>query len=154
MTECNIETVDTMDEILPMLGELLSLGKSVRIYPRGVSMLPMLRQGVDSVILSPVSGKLKKYDIALYRRDTGKCFLHRVVDAGTTYVCIGDNQFKAEPGIRQDQVLAVVTAFYRGEKQYALTAPIYRLYCRVWHASRALRHFWRRGCGWIRRRLK
>ena len=30
--------------------------------PGGVSMLPMLRQGLDQVVLSPLPEKLKKYD--------------------------------------------------------------------------------------------
>jgi len=66
MQELKLETVDTMEEILPLLTELLSLGKSVRIYPRGTSMLPMLRQGIDSVVLSPVTDAPKKYDIPLF----------------------------------------------------------------------------------------
>ena len=117
-------------------------------------MLPMLRQGIDSVVLAPVPGKLRKYDLPLYRRENGKYVLHRIVDAGCTYTCMGDNQFVPEPGLRQDQMIAVVTAFYRGEKKHSVSEPGYRLYCRIWHYSRPLRKFWRRGMGWIRRHLK
>ena len=139
---------------MPLIQEVLSAGQSVRIFPMGTSMLPMLRQGMDSVVLSPIAGKLQKYDIPLYQRDNGKYVLHRIVAVGETYTCIGDNQFQLESGVRSDQLIAVVTAFYRGDKRISVTAVGYRLYCAIWHHSRPLRHFWRRGKGWIKRQLK
>lgn len=148
-----IEYQVRLDELMPLFNEQLAAGKTVKFSPRGVSMLPMLRQGVDCVVLSPVPAQLKKYDLPLYRRDDGKYILHRIVRAGDTYTCMGDNQFVREPGVRHDQMLALVTAFYRGERCIPVTAPTYRLYCRVWHYSRPLRHFWRRGLGWLRRHL-
>ena len=139
---------------MPLFREQLAVGQTVRFSPRGVSMLPMLRQGIDSVELSPVPGKLRKYDLPLYRRENGTYVLHRIVDAGCTYTCMGDNQFTAETDLRQEQMIAVVTAFYRGEKKHSVSEPGYRLYCRLWHYSRPVRRFWRRGVGWLRRHLK
>lgn len=138
---------------MPLIREALAAGQFVRFSPRGVSMMPMLRQGIDSVVLSPLPERLKKYDLPLYQRDNGKYVLHRIVGAGDTYTCMGDNQFTPEGGLRQDQMLAVVTAFYRGEKKHSVTEPGYLLYCRVWHHSRGLRRFWRRGTGWLKRNL-
>ena len=34
----------------------------------GTSMFPMLRNKKDTVIIRPLTGKLKKYDITLYRK--------------------------------------------------------------------------------------
>lgn len=141
-------------QIMPMIREYLAAGKTVKFSPRGVSMLPMLRQGIDSVVLSPLPEKLSKYDLPLYQRDNGKFVLHRIVGAGDTYTCIGDNQFELEHGLRHDQMIAVVTAFYRGKKYYSVNDWRYQLYCRFWHYSRGLRHFWRRGVNYIRRHLK
>ena len=142
-----------LEQLMPLFLEQFTQGKSVKFSPRGISMLPMLRQGIDSVILSPLPQKLKKYDLPLYRRDDGKYVLHRVVEAGQTYTCMGDNQFVAEPGLRHDQMIALVTAFTRGERTHRVTELGYRLYCRLWHYSRPVRHFWRRGIGWLRRHL-
>lgn len=139
---------------MPLILEYLAAGKSIKFSPRGVSMLPMLRQGIDSVQLSPVPGKLKKYDLPLYRRDNGKYVLHRIVKTGESYTCIGDNQFELEPGLRHDQMIALVTAFYRGDRRVSVDSIGYRLYCRFWHYSRPARHFWRRGMGWLRRHMK
>ena len=138
---------------MPLFREQLEAGKTVKFSPRGVSMLPMLRQGIDSVVLSPAPEKLKKYDLPLYRRDNGKYILHRVVEAGETYTCIGDNQFDFENGVRHDQIIAVVTAFTRGEKMHSVQEIGYQAYCRFWHYSRGIRHFWRRGLGWLKRKI-
>ena len=148
------EYVTQLDALMPLMKERLAAGQTVRFSPRGISMLPMLRHGMDSVVLSPVPEQLRKYDLPLYQRDDGKYVLHRVVKAGQTYTCVGDNQFDLEPGLRHDQMIALVTSFYRGDREYQVTAPVYRLYCRFWHITRPLRHFWRRGIGWIRRHLK
>ena len=139
---------------MPLIQEALSAQQSVRIFPMGTSMLPMLRQGVDSVVLSPVTGKLQKYDIPLYQRDNGKYVLHRIVEVGETYTCLGDNQLSPEPGIRQDQIIAVVTEFYRGDKKRSVNAWPYRLYCRLRYHSRHLRKFWRKGLGWLKKKLR
>lgn len=146
-------SVEKMEQLMPLIQEQLNSGRAVRFYPRGVSMLPMLRQDVDSVEIAPIRNALEKYDLPLYRRDSGKYVLHRIVRSGETYTCMGDNQFQPEPGIRRDQMIAVVTAFYRGETKIPVTHPGYRIYCMVWHGSRSLRHFWRRGMGWLRRHL-
>ena len=73
-----------MDELMPLILERLAAGQDVRFSPRGVSMLPMLRQGRDTVTLSPVTGRLRKYDLPLYRREDGRYVLHRVVGVANT----------------------------------------------------------------------
>ena len=148
-----VENIEKMEELMPLIVESLQSGQSIRFSPRGVSMLPMIRQGIDTVVISPVVEKLRKYDIPLYKRDDGKYVLHRVVGVSNTYTCIGDNQFVRESGIRHDQLVAVVTAFYRGEKACSVKHPLYRIYCHLWHWTRPMRHFLRRAKRWIRRQL-
>ena len=143
----------SMEALVPLFQERLAAGQQVRFSPMGISMLPMLQPGRDSVVLSPAPERLRKYDLPLYRRDNGTYVLHRVTEAGDTYTCIGDNQFVPEPGVRRDQVIAIVTGFRRNGRDHAVTEPGYRLYCRFWHYSRPLRHFWRRGLRWIKRHL-
>ena len=38
---------------------------------QGVSMRPMLKQNRDLVTIRPVPGRLKKYDVPLYRKQGG-----------------------------------------------------------------------------------
>lgn len=140
---------------MPIMLECLSAGKSFRFSPRGISMLPMLREGKDSVLLSPIPEKLSKYDIPLYRRENGKYVLHRIIKTENgIYTCIGDNQFSYETGVRHEQMIAVVSGFYRGEKFHSTDEAFYKIYCRFWQISRPFRHFLRRGIGFLRRHLK
>ncbi len=44
---------------MPLIRETLEEGKCVQFSPRGVSMLPMLRQGKDTVTLSPIEKNKK-----------------------------------------------------------------------------------------------
>lgn len=142
-----------MEDLVPLFLERLEAGQQVRFSPMGTSMLPMLREERDSVVLSPAPQRLRKYDLPLYQRDSGAYILHRVTAVGETYTCIGDNQFVYEHGVRPDQVIAVVTGFRRKGRDHTVTEPGYRFYCRLWHYSRPLRHFWHRGLGWLRRKL-
>ena len=143
-----------LDELMPLIREQLAAGQRVRFSPQGVSMLPMLRQGIDSVELSPLPEKLHKYDLPLYRRENGQYVLHRVIDVGETYTCMGDNQFAPEPGVLHSQMIALVTSFSRGGREVSVKAPLYRAYCRIWHRSRPARQLWRRGKRFLRRILR
>ena len=139
------EWIVALDELMPVIRAQLAAGKTVTNFaPRGVSMLPMIRQGLDTVELSPVpSGGLKKFDLPLYQRDDGHYVLHRIVKVGEHYTCIGDNQFVLEYPVRHDQVIAVVTAFTRNGKRVQVTDLWHRLYCRFWHLSRPVRKVFR-----------
>ena len=143
--------IASMDELVPIFREQLAAGQSVRFSPKGVSMLPMLREGKDSVVLSPLPDKLKKYDLPLYQRPNGKYILHRIVKVGQTYTCVGDHQFQLEHGVEDRQMIGVVTAFYRGKRMISVDNPVYRLYCLIWHGTRPVRHFTHRVFRRIRR---
>lgn len=142
-----------LEALMSLIRETLEAGKSVQFSPKGTSMLPMLRQGVDSVTLSPLPEQLSKYDIPLYQRDSGQYVLHRIVKVGETFTCMGDNQFAPESGIRREQMIALVTAFHRGEKEYVVSSLSYGIYCRLWHYSRPARRLWRMGKGLLRRMI-
>ena len=139
---------------MPLIQEQLDRGQTARFSPRGTSMLPMLRQGLDTVTLSPAPERLRKFDLPLYRRENGQYVLHRVIRAGSAYTCMGDNQFAPEPGVGHDQVIALVTAFSRDGREYSVHSPAYWFYCRLWHFSRPVRRLWRRGRSLLRRLKK
>lgn len=142
-----------LDAMMPLILERLAEGGTVRFTPHGSSMRPMLVGGRDQVVLAPVPPRLRKYDLPLYRRADGRYVLHRVVHVGEDYTCIGDNQYTLEPHLTHDQMLAVVVAFVRNGRTHSVTSLGYRLYCRLWHHTRPLRHFVVRGVGFVRRRL-
>ena len=150
--DSSTERVIFEEELLPLIRERLAAGQTIRYLPfRGVSMLPMLRQGKDAVEIAPLPEKLKKYDLPVYQYPGGKIVMHRIVDVEEDYyVCLGDNTYAYEK-IFPDQMIAVVSAFKRGEKRIGVDNPGYRLYCRVWVAVFPLRKFLKRVKSWLRR---
>ena len=118
-------------ELLPIIEEQLKDGKEVCFSPNGVSMLPMLKAGRDSVFLSSPPDKLKKYDLPLYRRENGQFVLHRVVGKKRdgTYIMCGDNQNSRESGIKHSQIVGVVTSLVRRDRRISCRNPIYKMYC-------------------------
>ena len=105
---------------------------------RGVSMLPMLHQDRDLVVIEPPKGRLQKYDVALYRR--GKYYvLHRVIRVKRDHYLIrGDNTYVLET-VPDSAVLGVLTAFQRKGKKHSVTDRNYRCYVRFWNAIYPLR---------------
>ena len=95
----------------------------------GVSMLPMLKTGRDSVVIRPPAGRLKRLDVALYKRG-GDYVLHRVIevkDGG--YVIRGDNCYGDE-AVREGDVLGVLTEFFRKDKHVFCTDKKYLRYAK------------------------
>ena len=107
-----------MSEMVGLIEEVISGDGEFRLYPRGTSMLPLIRQGKDSVILVK-PGLLSIGDIILYRRKNGQFVLHRIVKMkGDNLVICGDNQVSLEYGITVSDVIAKVKAVYIDETRY------------------------------------
>ena len=140
--------------LAPIIEEQLREGKTVRFAPKGRSMLPMIREGRDTVTLCAVDRPLKKYDIGFYRRRDGQYVLHRIVKTGESITCIGDGQYVYERGLSKDLFIGVVCEFSRDNKVYSTEHIGYKIYCRLWHLSRPVRYFVKRAFGKLGRILK
>lgn len=144
------------EELMLVLQERLNAGQKVRFLAfRGVSMRPMLRQGKDSVELSPLPQHLQKYDLPVYRYPNGKYVMHRVIEVrDNCYVCLGDNTYRYEY-VDPQWMIGVVSAFKRGDREISVTNPLYRLYSRVWVAlypiRKPLRKLYLTVKGWLRK---
>ena len=110
----------------------------------GVSMYPMLRSRRDTIIIEPYEGRLRKYDIPLYRRGS-RYVLHRIIDVlPDSYVICGDNCIEKEYGITDEHILGVMTGCYRGKKKLNLESPVYKAYAYVWCGIFPVRRFVKR----------
>ena len=109
----------------------------------GDSMLPLLRQGKDLFIISrKPEGRLKKYDVPLYKRDDGTYVLHRILKVRKDdYVLCGDNRWRKETGITDRHVIGVLSAVIRDGKTISVTDWKYRLYVHLWCDFYFLRAF-------------
>lgn len=123
--------------------EELRRSKHIVTTTVGVSMLPLIKSGRDSVCVSSVDRRLKKLDVALFRRNSGVFVLHRVVEVlPDGYVLCGDNQVNLELGITDENITGVMTGFFRGETYISCQNPLYRLYSHVWAALFPLRQLY------------
>ena len=116
----------TFEEILARDGQL--------VYTNvGDSMQPLIRQGRDLLVIKPKTGRLKKYDIPLYRRDSGQYVLHRILKVRPDdYVICGDNRWSREYGITDRHVVGVLTAIIRDGQEIPMTDWRLRLYAHLW----------------------
>lgn len=130
-----------LDDVMQIIAEKLESGGTVTFNPKGTSMLPMLRDGDDTVVLSKPKGRLHLFDLPLYRRKDGSYVLHRVVNFGSdgSYTMCGDNQFAVEKGITDNDIIGVVTAFYRKGKEYTVNSLKYRAYLEFMFYSKPMR---------------
>ena len=100
----------------------------------GVSMLPLLRQGKDMFIVSKRNGeRCRVGDVVLYRRPPDQYVLHRVIQVRSDdYVILGDNCINKEYGIKDNDIIAVMTGYIRRGKEHTTEEIGYRLYSFIW----------------------
>ena len=121
----------------------------------GDSMRPLIRQGRDLVVIERKNGRLRKYDVPLYRRDSGQYVLHRVLKVREgDYVLCGDNRWYRETGITDGHILGVLTAVVRDGKELPVTDWRYRFYVHLWCDLFPLRAFVLRGLHVLKRMRK
>ncbi len=119
-----------LEQLLPVLETVLSDGGEITFTPRGNSMRPMLKGGIDVITLKRFNRPLKKYALPLYRRQSGQFVLHRVIGKNKDgYIMRGDNQLNKEYGIKDENIIGEVIAFTHNGKQYKVTDFSYKLYC-------------------------
>lgn len=120
----------SMEEIWQIASDIISSGGEFRLFHKGTSMLPLLRQGIDSVLLVAPT-EIKKNDILLYKRANGQFVMHRAIKIKKDeYIMCGDNQRWLERGIKKENILAKVKGIYRGDV-YFEDNKRYRRYVRM-----------------------
>lgn len=122
-------------DAIEAIEDVLASGGDFRMYPKGTSMLPLIVQTRDSVVLTRnFDTPAKKHDIAFYRRKSGQFVLHRVMDVREdgTYTMCGDNQTQLEYGIEKEQIIAYASGIYRKNKAVNMDGFAYSAYLFFW----------------------
>ena len=116
-----------MSEIKSIEQAIAEEGKLV-CTTSGISMQPLFANRRDTVIILPPDGRLKKYDVPLYRRGADYV-LHRIIKVlPDSYVICGDNCESYEYGITDANIIGVLSAFYRKDKYYTVENLWHKLY--------------------------
>ena len=99
----------------------------------GDSMMPLIKQGRDVRVISVVNGRLKRYDIPLYKRDSGQYVLHRILKVRKNdYVICGDNRCNKEYGITDRHIIGVLSDIIRDGREIPVTDIKCRIYAHLW----------------------
>ena len=103
----------TAESNLKNAAEALSESEEISVLTAGISMRPMLREHKDIAVIRRKSGRLKRNDVPLYSRPGSEKFiLHRILKVTPNgYVIRGDNLFKKEYDIKDENIVGVLRAF-------------------------------------------
>ncbi len=122
----------SMSELGPVIEEVISFNGKIRLTVTGMSMYPLMRNRLDSVLLKKVD-RIKKYDILLYTREDNSYVLHRAVKINEKTVdIIGDGEGRIEKDVPKERIIAVAQEIKRGKRIIKTDSILYKLYCRVW----------------------
>ncbi len=132
-----LKKANDIAELLPIMQSVFDDGKTVKITASGGSMRPLLRSGIDAVVLGRCDDaeSLKKYDVPLYRRDDGKCVLHRIVAVhDDCFDMCGDAQINIERGVKKSAVCAKAVGFYSHGHYFSADGIVQKAYATLWCA--------------------
>ena len=123
-----------MDELAPIITEVVEAGQDVTITVTGNSMRPLWHHLKNTVTLTGCDPeRLKRGDVPLYRRADGKYVLHRIIRVNDdNFDLVGDGQYIVEHALEKFRVLAVAKAFTKGGRHYTVKNWIYRAYSVLW----------------------
>ena len=120
--------IETIEQELAMHGH--SFFQTV-----GDSMEPLLHNRKSTVVIQAKKGRLKPYDVALFRRPTGKYVLHRVIKVfNDAYLICGDNRVWREI-VPEAWVIGVMIGYYEDEENVYISCDSenYRCYLKTLH---------------------
>lgn len=143
----------TMTEQKADVEKLLAEGKTIQIKPQGYSMYPMFVPERDQAVIAPANvDRLKRGDVALYRRDSGTLVLHRIWKRRPEgFYMVGDNQDEIEGPLSQKQIIGRLTQFIRKGKTYSVSNPVYRAAAGIWLFLRPVRMPIMRVCAFFKK---
>jgi len=110
------------------LEEQLKRNGRIMYRVNGDSMMPLLRNESDVAVIvtAPEGKRLEKYEVALYKRESGQLVLHRIVKVNAdSYVTCGDNRYFNESGVTDGQILGVLECVLRNGERIEPSEPAY-----------------------------
>ena len=138
MSEMENATVMTMDTGLFMEGveEFLHEGKEVKMVPKGNSMLPFIKGGRDSVVLTSCDRPLEVGDIVLAKVGD-RYVMHRLFAVeGDKLTLMGDGNIAGKERCTRADVLALVKEIHKENGKVRIPGK-----ARFWRWLRPVRRY-------------
>lgn len=124
----------------------------------GDSMMPLLREHRDILVIRKIEEPLKKYDAVLFKRPNGAYVLHRIIRVcgSGKYRIAGDNRWFSEI-VPKEWIIGILKEVVRDGEHISVESDEYKAYVKKvpWQRFRLkLRHFPRAVFGKMRRILR
>jgi signal peptidase I len=135
-TELSINQTD----FISLAEEITGKGKSFTFRAMGGSMSPFIRDG-DTILITPIQGKLRTGDIVLIKAEDGKVLLHRVVRKDKAgLITRGDSNMEIDGTFPESQIVGRVTKITGQGFNFHLKNPFrYMIARRVFYTPRLSR---------------
>ena len=128
-------------ELIPAIGKLIEEGQEVIFKPKGVSMLPFIRGGRDSVLLRKADG-LKVGDIALAEISEGRYVLHRIETIeDEMIVLMGDGNLVGRERCRKEDIMAIAVKIIKEHKEIDCQSPRHMRMAEIWKRLLPIRRY-------------
>lgn len=128
-------------ELIPAIGKLIEEGQEVIFKPKGMSMLPFIRGGRDSVLLRKAD-ELKVGDIALAEISEGRYVLHRIEKIeGETIVLMGDGNLVGRERCRREDVMAIAVKIIKDRREIDCQSQGHLRNAEIWRRLLPVRRY-------------
>lgn len=133
---------ESYNDAAPIIYETLEKHGEISFVSAGRSMLPVIRDGKDTVTVVKPRRDIKAGDVAFYQRGNGQFILQRVMFVnGGTLVLRGDNQWGNEYNVSKERIIGVLKSFERNGKEHGVRDSDYLLYVRFLPLIRFFRRY-------------
>ena len=124
----------------------------------GDSMMPLLRQHRDIMVIRKITEPLKKYDAVLFKRPNGAYVLHRIIKVCGLgqYRIAGDNRHFAET-VPEEWIIGILSEVIKDGRHISTQSDEYKAYLKkvpIHRFKLKLRHFPRAFFGKVKRVLR
>ena len=98
----------------------------------GDSMMPLLRQHRDIMVIRKITSPLQKNDAVLFKRPTGQYVLHRIVKVckNGQYRIVGDNRAFPET-VPEEWIIGILTEIIRDGEHLSVESDEYKAYLKT-----------------------
>lgn len=129
------------DELIQEICKIIHDGTDVVFRTKGMSMLPFIIGGKDSVLLHKVD-VIAIGDIVLAKVGGNRFVLHRVESViGDTIILMGDGNIKGRERCKESDILAVAVKIIKGQREIDCRSSKHLFRARIWRRLLPVRRY-------------
>lgn len=120
-------------DFMPVMASMVKEGQNVPLLVSGHSMMPFLKHGQDTIIVSKPTAPFRRGDMVFYTRKTGQYVMHRIhhIKQGMLYI-VGDAHTVIEGPVDPSCVFGVVRKVIRKGKTLTRGSFCWWFFEKVW----------------------